>query len=150
MSKLYKKQIRPMISPPALHGQVWHAIPFEHCENEWYDEELKELVTETYTKRIDDSWSSLIFDERYVEVEMPEPKVVDYKLDSMVLLQFDVNKMDVKTATDILHLYEAILPETVTVALLPNMECTSLTKEQAQLWLEEFRKKVEDMKDGEV
>lgn len=144
--KLYKKQIRPMISPPALHGQVWHLEPFPNLEDCWYDEETRDIVKEFYSELITDPMSSLGFDERYVEVEMPKPKVVNYRPGDMLLLRFDMDKIDVATAVEIMHKYEEMVPDTVTIVLLPNMNCDSLDKEEAQLWLDEFRKKVESMK----
>ena len=63
--KYYIRQIKPFIQPPALQGMRCEAYAVEGYDwaPENHEEELrKEIVLE-------DSWSTLVFKERYVEVE---------------------------------------------------------------------------------
>jgi hypothetical protein len=74
--KLYKRQVRPMISPPALHGMNCHNYPLEECmcgEEIWYDEEYvinsKDMdMWENQVLRREGPCAKLVFQERYVPV----------------------------------------------------------------------------------
>ena len=45
--KFYKRQIRPMVKPPALHGALPKPYPVTQ-NNDWSDEELENVAGGTF------------------------------------------------------------------------------------------------------
>ena len=65
--KLYKREIKPMIEPPALQGMKWQLMPVPNF-NKWYPEEKEQELRRDIT--ISDPYWTLTFDERYVETDV--------------------------------------------------------------------------------
>ena len=70
--KLYKRQIRPMISPPAIPGMNCSDYPLED-EEIWYDEDFdfsKDMkIWKDYVLRQEGPWAKIVFQERFVPVD---------------------------------------------------------------------------------
>ena len=62
--KIYKREIKPYIKPPCLQG--FNDSPYPIDEYDWVSEELEEQLRNEIV--ISDSWSKLIFKERYVVI----------------------------------------------------------------------------------
>ncbi len=86
--KYYIKQIKPYIQPPALQGCNCDPDPVEGYD--WVPEDMEEELRKNII--VKDSWSKLIFKERYIESSgiIGEYKsnllcnVVPYPLDGMI------------------------------------------------------------------
>lgn len=69
--KLYKRQIRPMVSPPALHGMNCHNYPIEE-EEIWYDDCIissKDVaIWEDEVLSREGQLGTLVFKERFVPI----------------------------------------------------------------------------------
>lgn len=61
--KCYIRQIKPYIQPPALPGLNCNSYPVEGYD--WVSEDLEEELRKNIV--VKDSWSTLIFKERFVE-----------------------------------------------------------------------------------
>ena len=61
--KTYIRQIKPYIQPPCLQGFSSSPYPVEGYD--WVPEDLEEKLRDEIV--VEDSWSTLIFKERYVE-----------------------------------------------------------------------------------
>lgn len=69
--KLYKRQIRPMVSPPALHGMSCHNYPVEE-EEIWYDEDsISSKDMDIWKNQVlsrEGQLGTLVFKERFVPI----------------------------------------------------------------------------------
>ena len=62
--KHYIRQIKPYIEPPALQGCNCSPCPVEGYD--WVSEDLEDKLRNEIV--VEDSWSTLIFKERYIQV----------------------------------------------------------------------------------
>jgi hypothetical protein len=62
--KLYIRQIKPYIEPPCLQG--FNCGPYPVDGYDWVSEDLEEELRNSIV--VSDSWSTLIFKERFVEI----------------------------------------------------------------------------------
>ena len=62
--KHYIRQIKPYIKPPALQGCNYSSYPVEGYD--WVSEDLEDKLRNEIV--VEDSWSTLIFKERYIQV----------------------------------------------------------------------------------
>lgn len=63
--KYYIRQIKPFIQPPALPGTL--CVSYAVDGYDWVSEEMEEELKKEIV--VEDSWSTLVFKERFVEVE---------------------------------------------------------------------------------
>ena len=63
--KYYIRQIRPYVQPPALQGMLCVSYPVKGYD--WAPEDLEEQLRSEIV--LNDPWSKLIFQERFVEVD---------------------------------------------------------------------------------
>lgn len=63
--KIYKREIKPYIDPPSFPGISWNPYPVEGYD--WVSEDLEDKLKDEII--ITDSWSKLIFKERFVEID---------------------------------------------------------------------------------
>lgn len=70
--KLYRKLIRPMHCFPGQYYEP-REVPIEK-EEIWYPEEMKDELKERYSDYDKGSFSDLVFDEKYEEVEIIDCK----------------------------------------------------------------------------
>ena len=61
--KYYIRQIKPYIDPPSLHG--FNCSPYPVDGYDWVSEDMEKKLREEIV--VNDSWSKLIFKERFVE-----------------------------------------------------------------------------------
>lgn len=64
--KYYIRQIKPYIKPPSLPGMLCVSYAVEGYD--WVPEDLEEELRNNIT--IEDPWSKLTFEERFVEVQL--------------------------------------------------------------------------------
>lgn len=64
--KYYIRQIKPYIKPPSLPGMMCISYPVDGYD--WVSEDLEEELRKSIV--LDDPWSKLGFQERYVEVKL--------------------------------------------------------------------------------
>ena len=69
--KIYKKLIKPMMLVPASANDYSpKKVPIDG-EEKWYPEENREALAKKY-KHFETTFETLVFEEKYEEVEMPE------------------------------------------------------------------------------
>lgn len=61
---LYVREIKPYIDPPALQGMNCNMYPVDGYD--WVNEDMEEQLRKEIV--VSDSWSTLVFKERYIEV----------------------------------------------------------------------------------
>ena len=71
----YTRQIKPFIQPPALPGFDNEPYPVEGYD--WVSEDMKERLKEEIV--VKDSWSTLVFKERFISVDTSNDKLADSK-----------------------------------------------------------------------
>lgn len=142
--KLYRKEVRPMVQPPALQGFNSKPYPL-YTEDSWIVEELGEFFQQRYEEKLNDPMSTLIFDERYVEVELPTPEVFDIKSGNVICFTVNPDKCDIDVAVDYANLLREKLPEDVIVMLAPNIDIEVMDKETAYGFIEQMKKEVDKL-----
>ena len=142
--KLYKKEIRPMIQPPALHGFNNNPYPF-YNEGTWIPEDMEDYFREHHEKDIKDPMSRLTFDERYVEIELPVPEVHDVKSGNLICFGFDPDKCDIDIAVDYANLLKGIVPDSVGVMFAPNIDIEVMDKEIAYAFIDKMKEEVDKL-----
>ena len=137
---LYKKQIRPVVWRNLIRINVswidsigWVDADYEDAKREMWDKAVKEVYPDAY----------IALEEMYVPVELPQPKILDAKPGQIVCLQFNPDDWDVTTMCDYMKLYEKILPDTVGIALMPNITPKVMDKETAYTYIDEMKKRVD-------
>lgn len=142
--KIYKRQIRPMIKPPALQGFNTDLKPFFHSDA-WFDEDMEDHLQFRYKEENKDPMSTLVFDERYVEVEMPICETFNIKSKDVLVIKFDPDKCDVDLAVDYGEIIRNRLPDDVTIILAPSsLEYEVMDKDETLSWINVMKKRIED------
>ena len=140
--KLYKKELRPMVQPPSLQGFNSKPYPF-YTEDSWIVEDFRDYFQHSCEEKLEDPMSTIVFDERYVEVELPTPEVHDVKPGNLICFKYDPNKCDIDIIIDYANLLREKLPEDVVVMLAPNIDVKVMDKETAYAFIEQMKEKVE-------
>ena len=144
--KLYKKQIRPMIQSPALlHGCNSTPYPFDGENTDWYDENLRNSLLTIYTKRLKDPMSRVVFDEKYIEVEMPEPEVLKVNPGEIVCFKFDPDVVDIDMVSDYASRLRGVLPDDTVIMLAPAINPEVMDKETAYKMLDLIKERLDDI-----
>jgi len=141
--KLYKRMIRPMISPPALQGFSCKSYPLI-SDTYWVDEDAEDVLIESWKKELKDPMSTIEIEEKYVEIELPEPKPIKIEDNNFVCFMVDVDKMDLDSACEYVKAYSKVLPEEVAVAILPSIEPKILNKDTVNIFIDDYKRRVEE------
>lgn len=142
--KFYKRMICPMVEPPALQGMNCSLDPLI-SEDYWVDDEFEEILIKSWEKLIKDPMSKLCINEKYIEVKLPKPEIMDVKPTDTVCLTFDPDSIDVYDAFEYLKAYEKVCPKETTLVLLPNPNSLDvLDKEAAYKFIEVYREKIDE------
>ena len=150
MSKLYKKQIQPMIIPPAIPGYNCEPRPFHGEHTAWVDEEYKEDILQNLTEGLEDPMSKIVFVERYVEVELPEVEVLDVKPGDILCFKYNPEKCDMDTAWEYAHTLKDVFPEyydKVAILLMPSFNPEIFDKETALMYIDNLRDEINKWED---
>lgn len=144
--KIYKRMIRPMVNPPAL--QPYPLLSDDYWINGDYEETLTDRWKELVKK--EDSWGTLKIEEKYVEVEFPEPTPIKIGDNNFVCFIVNTDKIDIATACECVKNYEKVLPKEVGIAILPSIEVNVLDKDTVDIFIDDYKRKVEEKyKQGE-
>lgn len=143
--KLYKKQIRPMIQPPALQGFNSNPYPFNGENTDWYDENLRNSLLTIYTKRLKDPMSKVVFDEKYIEVEIPEPEVLKVNPGEIVCFKFDPDVVDIDIVSDYASRLGGVLPDDTVIMLAPAIDPEVMDKETAYKMLDVIKERLDEI-----
>ena len=110
--RIYKRMIRPMIVPPALHGMCCKASPL-FSDDYWVDDDGEEVYRKTWEKFIKDKdyMSSLEIQERYVEIEPPVVEIENFKPGDTIIITIDPNIIDVDTVQRWVDSYTVAYPQ---------------------------------------
>lgn len=142
--ELYKKQIRPMISPPALNGIMWSPTPFYEDKELWFEANCEDVLRQKCEEKLEDPMSSIYFDVRFVKAEKPEVVAVDaIRPDEIILIKFDTNKCDIDTVSDYMNIYAEMFPKNIVVGLPDMITMEATDKEDVLKLLDYIRKKIE-------
>ena len=139
--KLYKKELRPMVQPPSLQGFNSDPYPF-YTEDSWIVEDFRDYFQHSCEEKLEDPMSTIVFDERYVEVELPTPEVLDVKPGNIICFKFNPDKCDIDIAVDYANLLKGIVPDSVGVMLMPNINVELMDKETAYAFIEQMKREV--------
>lgn len=131
--KLYRKEIRPMVTSLSLNGIETKLYPAD----EWYDEDLRDVLTQVFEKIIKERHCAgeLFFDERFVEIEEPQIQTLNIKSGDVVLFTVNIEQWALDSAMAYVNHYQKILPKDCTVLLMPNTETKVVDKETAHALL---------------
>ena len=143
--KLYKKMIRPMVSPPVLQGM--NCRPYPLFPNDyWIEEDYQSLLTATWEKWVKekDSWGTLEIAETYVEIEFPEPTPIKVGDNNFICFMVNTDKIDLATACECVKKYEEVLPKEVGIAILPSIEVKVLDKDTVDTFINDYKRRVEE------
>lgn len=144
--KIYKRMIRPMVSPPGL--QNMYTIPLIN-ENNWVDEEFEDVLRprwEEMAKKKSSKWNSLHLDEKYVEIKLPEAKPIKIVDENLILFVCDFNNIeDIDLIYEYLDCFQKILPPNVGMALLPKADIRVLSEDEAYVFLEQYKKTLDNL-----
>lgn len=143
--RIYKRMIRPMIVPPALQGSNCKPDPL-YWDDYWINEEYEEVLKDTWEKLVKrkDSWASLKIEEKYVEIELPEPEPVKITDENFVTFTYDVDKGDIDFACEYIKGFEKVLPPHVGFGLLPSINIHVLDKDDVYKFIDEFKRTVDE------
>lgn len=142
--ELYKKQIRPMISPPALQGIMWSPTPFYEDNELWFEADCEDVLRQKCEEKLEDPMSSIYFDVRFVKVEKPEVVITDtIKPDEIILIKFDTNKCDIDTISVYMSIYNEMFPKNTVVGLPDMMSLKAMDKEDILKFLDYTKAKIE-------
>ncbi len=143
--KIYKRMIRPIVSPPGL--ETIYTIPLIN-ENNWVDEEFEDVLRprwEEWAKK-KSKWSSLHLDEKYVEIELPEAKPIKIVDENLILFVCDFNDIEnIDLIYEYLECFQKILPPNVGMALLPKADIRVLSEDEAYVFLEQYKKTLDNL-----
>ena len=141
--KLYKRMIKPMISPPALQGFSCKSYPLI-SDTHWVDGDFEDVLIEGWKKELKDPMSTIEIEEKYVEIELPEPKPIKIEDNNFVCFMVDVNKIDLDSACEYVKTYSEILPKEVAIAILPSIEPKILNKDTVNIFIDDYKRRVEE------
>lgn len=148
--KLYKKQIRPMIQPPALQGFNSNPYPFDGEDTSWYDENLRNNILTIYTKRLKDSMSRVVFDEKYIEIEIPEPEVLKVNPGEIVCFKFDPDVVDINMVSDYASHLRGVLPDDTVIMLAPAINPEVMDEEMAYKMLDIIKERLDEIYNNKI
>ena len=117
--KIYKKQVRPMVVPPALQGFNCESYPLMPNDY-WYNEEDELILRELWEKeaqKAEGGWGRLEIEERYTEIELPIPEVLDTNPGDIVIISVDPDEIPIDFASDWIDLFRKILPEEIGIVI---------------------------------
>ena len=143
--KLYKRMIRPMVDPPTLQG--FNDKPYPLISDDyWIDEDCEKTLTDTWKKLVKkkDSWGTLKIEEKYVEVELPNPEPIKVEDNNFVCFMVDTDKIDIDIACEWVKKYMEILPNEVGVAVLPSIEPKVLDKDTVDAFIDDYKRRVKE------
>ena len=143
--KLYKRMIRPMVDPPALQGM--NCQPYSLVSDDyWIDGDYEETLTDAWKELVKkkDSWGTLKIEEKYVEVELPNPEPIKVGDNNFVCFMVDADKIDIATACECVAKYAEVLPKEVAVAILPSIEAKVLDKDTVDVFIDDYKRRVEE------
>jgi hypothetical protein len=108
--------------------------------------DYEEALTDTWEEWVKekDSWGILEIEEKYVEVEFPEPTPIEIGDNNFVCFIVDIDKMDFDIACEYAKKYMEILPNEVGVAVLPSIEPKVLDKDTVDAFIDDYKRKVEE------
>lgn len=143
--KLYKKMIRPMVKPPALQGMSCQPYPLI-SDDYWIEEDYEEILTDTWKELVKkkDSWGALKIEEKYVEVELPNPEPIKIGENNFICFMVNTDKIDIATACECVEKYEEVLPKEVGIAILPSMEIKVLDKDTIDAFIDDYKHRLEE------
>lgn len=143
--KLYKRMIRPMVKPPALQGMSCQPYPLI-SDDYWIEEDYEEILTDTWKELVKkkDSWGALKIEEKYVEVELPNPEPIKVGDNNFVCFMVNTDKIDIDTACECVKKYEEVLPKEVGIAILPSMEIKVLDKDTIDAFIDDYKRRLEE------
>ena len=143
--KLYKRMIRPMVNPPALHGMSCQPYPLI-SDDYWIEEDCQSSLIDTWEELVkrEDSWGTLKIAEKYVEVEFPEPTLIKIRDNNFICFIVDTAKIDMDIACEYVKKYMEVLPNEVGVAILPSIEPKVLDKDTVNAFIGDYKRKVEE------
>ena len=143
--KLYKRMIRPMVDPPMLQG--FNDKPYPLISDDyWIDGDYEETLTDTWKELVKkrDSWGTLKIEEKYVEVELPNPEPIKVEDNNFVCFIVDTDKIDIDIACEWVKKYMEILPHEVGVAVLPSIEPKALDKDTVDAFIDDYKRRVKE------
>lgn len=143
--KIYKRMIRPMVDPPTLQGFSDKPYPL-FSDDYWIGGDYEEIVMDTWKElvKIEDSWAALKIEEKYVEVELPNPEPIKVGDNNFVCFMVDADKIDINIACEYVKKYTEVLPKEVAVAILPSIEPKVLDKDTVDAYIDDYKRRVEE------
>ena len=141
--KLYKRMIKPMINPPALQGFSCKPYPLV-SDNYWVDGEFEDLLIETWKRDLEDPMSTIVVEEKYVEVELPKPEPIKVEDNNFVCFMVDIDKIDLDVAYEYVTRCVDVLPKEVGFAMLPLIKPKVLNKDTVDTFINEYKRRVEE------
>lgn len=142
--KVYKKEVRPMVQPPSLQGFSNKPYPF-YTEDSWVVEDFRDYFQQHCENKLEDPMSTIVFDERYVEVELPTPEVHDVKPGNLICFKYDPNKCDIDIAIEYANLLNGIVPDDVGIMLAPNIDVELMDKELAYAFIDKMKEEADKL-----
>ena len=141
--ELYKKQIRPMISPPALNGIMWSPTPFYEDKELWFEADCEDVLRQKCEEKLEDPMSSIYFDVRFVKAEKPEVVTADaIQPDEIILIKFDIDKCDIDTVSAYMNIYAEMFPKNIVVGLPDMITMETMNEEDALTLLDYMKTKI--------
>lgn len=141
--KIYKRMIRPMVNPPTLQG--FSSKPFPLIgEDFWCNDDYEDIKISAWKKMIKDPMSTLFVDEKYEEIEFPQPKPIKMEDNNFVCFMFDIDKIDVATMCEYASSWTEVLPKGVSVAILPSLDVKISDEETVDIFINDYKQKVEE------
>lgn len=125
--KCYIRQIKPYIQPPALQGFSNKPYPIEGYE--WFPEDMEEELREEIV--IKDSWSTLIFKERYISVEELHQKPIKIVYEGDVKVEGRDNEIIVSQKLNEM-MAENLLMELFGTTDVGILDCSDMTEEEIE------------------
>lgn len=144
MKKLYKKQIRPMVSVTGSKNKP-EIIPLI-SDDYWIDEDYEETLMDTWKElaKKKDSWGTLKVEEKYVEIELPTPEPINVRDNNFICFMVNTDKIDIATACECVEKYAEVLPKEVDIAILPSIEAKVLDKDTVDVFIDDYKRRVEE------
>lgn len=143
--KLYKKMIRPIVVPPVLQGFSDKPYPL-FSDDYWADGDYEEILTDIWKELIkkEDPWDYLKIEEKYIEVQLPNPEPIKVEDNNFVCFMVDIDKIDMDIACEYVKKYMEVLPKEVGVAVLPSIEPEILNKDTVDGFIDDYKRRVEE------
>lgn len=141
--KLYKRMIRPMVSPPALHGMSCKSYPL-FSGDYWVNGDFEDSLITTWEEELKDPMSSIEIEEKYVEIELPKPEPIKIEDNNFICFMVDMDKIDLDIACEYVKEYIKVLSKEVAVAILPSIESKVLDKDTVNAFIDNYKRRVEE------